>query len=81
MSILILKRDGVVGLLKVLFVLALIGAALVTTIYGLIYANNNFSGGVNSIIWIILIVAFIAYSVYKTVTNKEKARIGFKTFC
>lgn len=80
MSILILKRDGFIGLLKVLSVLALIGVALVAFVYGLIYANNNFSGGVNSTIWIIIIAAFIAYSVYKTVTNKEKARIGFKIF-
>ena len=80
MSILILKRDGVVGLMKVLLILALIGAAIVTFIYGLIYAGNNFSSGINTVIWIVLIAGFIAFSVYKTVKNKEKAKVGFKKF-
>ena len=80
MSILILKRDGVVGLLKVLSLLALIGIAIVTFIYGLIYANRNFSSGINNTIWIILIISFVSFSVYKTINNKEKAKAGFKIF-
>lgn len=80
MSILILKRDGVVGLLKVLSLLTLIGIAIVTFIYGLIYANRNFSNGINNTIWIILIISFVAFSVYKTINNKEKAKAGFKIF-
>ena len=80
MSLLILKRDGFVGLLKVLFLLAIVGVFLVAIVYGMIYAKNNFSGGVYTTIWIVLIIAFTVFSIYKTVTNKEKAKAGFKKF-
>ena len=80
MSILILKRDGMMGLIKVLFVLALIGATFITFIYALIYANGNFSASTNWIIWLILIAGFIGLSVYKVRKNSAKAREGFKKF-
>jgi len=80
MSILVLKRDGVLGLIKILLVLALIGAIIVAIIFGLIYSSNNFSGGVNTTLWIILAVALVVFIVYKTITNKEKAKFGLKKF-
>jgi TRAP-type C4-dicarboxylate transport system permease large subunit len=80
MSILILKRDGVIGLIKILFLLALIGVVIFAFVYALIYANSNFSSGINTTIWVILIGAFSVFSLYKTVKNIERARIGFKKF-
>jgi TRAP-type C4-dicarboxylate transport system permease large subunit len=80
MSILILKRDGIIGLIKVLALLALLGAAGFAFVYALIYANNNFSSGTNTTIWVILIGAFVIFSLYKTIKNIEKAKIGFKKF-
>ena len=80
MSILILQRDGLIGLLKVLFVLMLFGAVLVAIVYGLVYAGKNLSNGINSTIWTILIIIFVVFSVHKTIKNKEKATIGFKKF-
>ena len=80
MSILILKRDGILGLLKILITLALIGAFLFAIVYGLFYANTNLSGMTNTIIWVILIAAILIFAVYQTVNNKEKARIGMKKF-
>jgi TRAP-type C4-dicarboxylate transport system permease large subunit len=80
MSILILKRDGIVGLIKILFMLALIGASVFALIYALIYANNNFSSGINTTIWVILIGAFAIFALYKTIKNIEKAKVGFAKF-
>jgi len=80
MSILILKRDGIIGLMKVLVKLTIIGVVIFAFIYVLMYANSTLSAGVNKTIWILLTGAFIAYAVYKTVTNKERARKGFKIF-
>ena len=80
MGMLILKRDGIIGLFKVLVKLAIIGVVIFAFVYGLIYAHDNFNTGIYRTIWIGLILAFLAYSVYKTITNKEIARIGFKKF-
>ncbi len=80
MSILILKKEGVFGLVKALMKLSVIGAAIFAFIYGLIYAHGNFSAGVYTTIWMASLVVFIAYAIYKTVTNKEKAKAGFKVF-
>ncbi len=80
MSILVLKKEGILGLVKALLKLSIIGALIFTFIYGLIYAHGNFSSGVYTTIWMVSLAAFIAYAIYKTVTNKEKARAGFKIF-
>ncbi|MCG8308596.1 MAG: TRAP transporter large permease subunit [Cytophagales bacterium] len=80
MSILILKRDGMVGLLKVLSVLMIIGAMIVAFVYALIYAHGHLPGEINKVIWIVLIVSFLAFVVYKTIKNKDKAKVGFKKF-
>lgn len=80
MSILVLKTEGVVGLVKALTKLALIGAAIFAGIYALIKAHDHLSTGFYTTIWVLLLVGFIAYAIYKTVTNKERARKGFKIF-
>lgn len=80
MSILILKKDGIIGLVIALIKIAILVAIIFAFIYALIYAHDNFSDSLYRIIWITSIVAFIAFAVYKTVTNKEEARIGFKVF-
>lgn len=80
MSILILKKEGLVGMVKALVKLAIIGAVIFAAIYGLMYAHGNLSSGVYTTIWVTLLLAFIAYAVYKTLTNKEKAKAGAKIF-
>lgn len=80
MSILVLKKEGILGLVKVLIKLAIIGAIIFAGIYGLIYAHDTFTTGIYTTIWIVLVTAFVAYATYKTITNKEKARKGFKIF-
>ena len=80
MSILILKKEGVLGLIKALIKLAIIGAMIFAFVYGLIYAHSNLSSGVYTILWVVLLLAFIAFAVYKTLTNMEKAAAGIKIF-
>jgi TRAP-type C4-dicarboxylate transport system permease large subunit len=80
MSILILKKEGTLALIKALLKLTTIGVIIFVGIYGLIYASGNFSSGVYTTIWMVLLLAFIAFVVYKTLTNKEKAREGTKIF-
>lgn len=80
MSILILKKEGVLGLIKALIKLAIIGAMIFAFVYGLIYAHGNLSSGVYTILWVVLLLAFIAFAVYKTLTNMEKAKAGIKIF-
>lgn len=80
MSILVLKKEGMIGLVKVLIKLAIIGAVIFAIIYGLIYAKQNFSGNSYTTIWVVLVVAFLIYAVYKTVNNMDQARVGFKKF-
>lgn len=80
MSILILKKDGVLALFKVLIKLTIICLLIFALVYALIYSNGALSPIINKIIWALLIVGFIGYAVYKTVNNKEKAAKGFKIF-
>ncbi len=80
MSILVLKKEGILGLVKALIKLTIIGAVIFALIYGLIYAHGNFSHNVYTTIWVVLLLAFTAFAVYKTINNKEKAKAGFKIF-
>lgn len=80
MSILILKKEGILGLVKALIKLSIIGAVIFAFIYGLMYAHGNLSHDVYTTIWVVLLVAFTAFAVYKTITNKEKAKAGLKIF-
>lgn len=80
MSILILKKEGILGLVKALIKLSIIGAVIFALIYGLMYAHGNLAPGVYTTIWVVLLLAFTAYAVYKTVTNIEKAKAGTKIF-
>jgi len=80
MSILVLKEDGPVGLIKALVKLTVIGLVIISVIYGLIYAHGNLSSGVYTTIWVILLLGFLAFAVVKTRNNQEKARKGFKIF-
>lgn len=80
MSILVLKKEGILGLIKALIKLAIIGAIIFALIYGLMYAHGYFSSGIFTVIWVIFLLAFTAFAVYKTLTNKEKAKAGLKIF-
>jgi len=80
MSILVLKKDGAIGLIKALFKLTVVIVILITILYGFIYASDNLSAGINWAMRLILIIALIAFAVVKTINNKEKARVGFKKF-
>ncbi len=80
MSILILKKEGILGLVKALIKLSIVGAVIFSLIYALIYAHGNLSHGVYTFFWVILLIAFTAFAVYKTITNKEKAKAGLKIF-
>jgi len=80
MSILVLKKDGAIGLIKALFKLTVVIVILITILYGFIYASDNLSAGINWAMRLILITALIAFAVVKTINNKEKARVGFKKF-
>jgi len=80
MSILVLKKDGVVGLVKVLVKLLIIAALLFAVVYSLIWAYENLSSGIFKGIIAVLALAFVVFAVVKTIKNKEKARAGFKTF-
>jgi TRAP-type C4-dicarboxylate transport system permease large subunit len=80
MSLLILKKEGTGRLLKVLLKLTIFGIIGLSVIYGLIYAARNLSGTVNTIIWFVVGLGFIAFAVVKTMRNPEKARVGFKVF-
>ncbi len=80
MSILVLKKDGAVGLIKAILKLSVVIAILITVIYGFIYASDNLSAGINWAMRLILIVGLIAFAVIRTIKNKEKAQIGFKKF-
>ena len=80
MSILVLKQEGVGGLMKALLKLTFIILAIVSVVYAFIYAKGNFSSGIYLLMWGVLIVAMAAYGTIKTINNKEQARIGFKKF-
>jgi TRAP-type C4-dicarboxylate transport system permease large subunit len=80
MSLLILKQKGVTGLIKALIKLTVIGAVLLTIIYGLFYAHGNLSTAITATIWVVLILAFIVFATIKTMKNQEQARLGFKKF-
>lgn len=80
MSILVLKKEGILGLVKALIKLAVIGAVGFAFIYGLMYAHGNLSSGVYTTLLVVLLIAFTAFAVYKTITNKEKAKAGLKIF-
>jgi TRAP-type C4-dicarboxylate transport system permease large subunit len=80
MSLLVLKQDGVLGFIKAIIKLTIFIAIIISIVYGLIYASDNLSAGANWIIRLVLIVAFIVFSVVKTIRNKEKAKEGFTKF-
>ena len=80
MSILILKKEGILALIKALIKISIIGAVIFGFIYGLMYTHDNLSSGVYTTIWVSLLIAFVAFAVYKTVTNIEKAKAGTKIF-
>jgi TRAP-type C4-dicarboxylate transport system permease large subunit len=80
MTILVLKQDGFAGVLKALLKLTIIGVAIFLFIYGLMVAHDNLATGTYTTLWIILLIAFIAFSVVKTIKYKDKARVGFKKF-
>ena len=80
MSILILKTEGIPGVFKALLKLAVIGVFLFLFVYGLMWAHTNLATGIYTTIWVILLLAFIAYSVVKTIKNIERSRVGFKKF-
>lgn len=80
MSILVLKEDGPIGLIKALLKLTFIGIVILSVIYGLMYAYGNLSTGIYTTIWVVLLIGFAVFSVIKTINNKEQARIGFKKF-
>lgn len=80
MSILLLKTEGISGVLKALLKLTIIGVALFLFVYGLMWAHTNLATGTYTTIWIILLIAFIAFSIVKTIKNIERARVGFKKF-
>jgi TRAP-type C4-dicarboxylate transport system permease large subunit len=80
MSILVLKKDGPIGLIKALLKLTFIGIILLSAVYGLMYAHGNLSTGIYTSIWVVLLIGFAVFAVIKTRNNQEKARIGFKKF-
>lgn len=80
MSILVLKEDGPIGLIKALLKLTFIGIVILSVIYGLMYAHGNLSTGIYTTIWVALLLGFAVFAVIKTINNKEQARIGFKKF-
>ena len=80
MSILILKKEGILALIKALIKISIIGAVIFGFIYGLMYTHDNLSSGVYTTICVSLLIAFVAFAVYKTVTNIEKAKAGTKIF-
>ena len=80
MSLLILKRDGLMGLLKILLVLILLGVGVWLLVLGFIYLHEHLSKLINAILWTAIGLAALAFIIYKTINNIERARAGFKIF-
>lgn len=80
MSILILKTEGILGLFKALLKLTVIGVFLFLFVYGLMWAHTNLATGIYTTIWVVLLLAFIAYGLVKTIKNIERTRVGFRKF-
>lgn len=80
MSILMLKTEGILGVVKALMKIAIFGFALFLLVYGLMWARDHFEKGTYTFLWVALLIAFVAYGVVKTKKNIERARVGFKKF-
>ena len=80
MSLLILKKEGLLGLFKALFVLGIIGAILFGIVYGLFYLKANHAPALFNGAWMALLLLIIFFSVYQTIKHKEQARDGFRKF-
>ena len=80
MSILLLKTEGILAVFKALLKLTIIGVVVFLFVFGLMWAHANLATGIYTIMWVILLLAFVAISIVKTIKNIDKARIGFKKF-
>ncbi len=80
MSILLLKTEGILGVIKALLKLAIVGFAVFAFVYGLMWAHDNLGAGTFTSVWVVLLLAFLAFSIAKTIKNIERARVGFKKF-
>jgi TRAP-type C4-dicarboxylate transport system permease large subunit len=80
MALLVFQNKGINGLIIALLKVALAGAILAGIFIGIRYAYNNMSSGNFTVFWIVLLVAFIAFSVYKSIKNKDQFLLAFNKF-
>jgi len=79
-SMLIYKKKGLIGMLKALGIIALVLVSLVLIYQAVTFSKATLSPGVNRVLLYIFLVAFIAFAVFKTIRNKQKALVGAKKF-
>ncbi len=80
MSMLILKKEGIIGLFRALFALALVGGVFFGIVYGLFYVKENYSNTAFTGMWMALLILVIIFAVHKSKKHKEQARAGLRKF-
>ncbi len=79
-TMLIYKKSGTKAAMKALGVVALIAIGLIIIFKGVSFSKATFSSTVNNVLLYLIIAAFGAWAVIRTINNKEKAMVGTKKF-